>query len=135
MEGGLVKYLIIIYALFIIVSVSYAEEAIPEFLKPCVAQMCVEAKGNVWLRDSPPSGLFYTKGKQLDTIQTSEILIVKDQKIVKTIFRNYRWLNVKRTFYKTDGSKIEQSVAEGWAYNGTENGTPYFQLIVNPGIK
>ncbi len=128
------KFPIIIF-IFVFLSCSIqAEDLVPNFVKSCLGKACVEAKGNVWLRDSPPSGLFYTKGEKLDVVADSEILVIQEKKNVKTLFQNYEWLKVKRTFYKKDGSKIEPKVIEGWVYNGKIEGEPYFEAAKIPSI-
>lgn len=128
-KEALVRHAIIGLAFLFFSVSSQAADVIPDSMKQCIGQPCVEATGQVWLRDSPPTGLFYKKGKKLDYIDKSEILIVQEQKTVETLFRNYEWLKVKRIFYKTDGIQIETKVAEGWVFNGTVDGKPYFESI------
>ncbi|MBU0702129.1 hypothetical protein KKE26_12705 [bacterium] len=80
------------------------------------------AKENLTLRESPPSGLFYTTGEKIGTIETGTKVVASDEKKVKTLFGESRWLMVDVIDAKT-GTKT----FTGWVYAGETNGKFYFK--------
>ena len=97
----------------------------------CETKTCIEAMGNVWLRDSAPSRFFYINGEKIEPVSKNEILVVLKKEEVKTLFNSYEWLNVRRLSFDSEGNKIETKKETGWVYNGNLDGQNYFELV-NP---
>lgn len=80
------------------------------------------AKGNLTLREAPPSGLFYTTGDKIGTIKTGTKVVATDEKKVKTLFSESTWLMVDVVDAKTG-----QKTTTGWVYAGETGGKFYFE--------
>ena len=80
------------------------------------------AKENLTLRDSPPSGWFYTTGEKVGTIEKGTKVVATDEKRVKTLFGESRWLMVDVVDPKT-----EEKTSRGWVYGGETGGKFYFE--------
>jgi len=80
------------------------------------------AKGNLTLREAPPSGLFYKTGDKIGTINTGTKVVATDEKKVKTLFGESRWLMVDVVDAKTG-----QKTTTGWVYAGETGGKFYFE--------
>lgn len=65
------------------------------------------------LRKSPPSGWFYTKGEMIGTVEKGRTVIATDEKTVKTLFGEHKWLKV----HVKDATE-ERTTAKGWMYVG-----------------
>lgn len=79
------------------------------------------AKGNLTLREAPPSGLFYATGTKIGTIETGTKVVATDEKRVKTLFSESRWLMVDVVDAKTGAKTLK-----GWVYAGDTGGKFYF---------
>jgi len=80
------------------------------------------AKGNLTLRETPPSGWFYRTGDKIGTIKTGTKVVATDEKKVKTLFSESRWLMVDVVDAKTG-----QKTTTGWVYAGETGGNFYFE--------
>src|SRR5574340_740868 len=80
----------------------------------------MEAKGDLTLRDSPPSGLFYTMGAAKGVVKKGDTLVVQETKEVTTFFSKYIWYRVEVLDPNTEKRK-----GSGWIYGGTRGGESY----------
>lgn len=72
------------------------------------------------LRSSPPSGWFYTKGDPIGTVDKGTTVIATEEKTVKTLFGEYKWLKVG-----VKDATGKNTTAEGWMYVGDVGGKSY----------
>ena len=80
------------------------------------------AKVNLTLRETPPSGLFYTTGEKIGTIETGTKVVATDEKKVKTLFGESRWLMVD-----VMDAKSGEKTSTGWVYVGEAGGKFYLE--------
>ena len=88
------------------------------------------AKGNLALREAPPSGLFYTIGEKIGTIETGTKVVATGEKKLKTLFGESRWLMVDVMDAKTGAKTFT-----GWVYAGETGGKFYFEMADINGAK
>ncbi|MCP4684043.1 MAG: hypothetical protein GY867_01220 [bacterium] len=87
------------------------------------------------LRESPPSGIFFTTGDKIATIQSRDTLRVIGTKNVRTLFNTYTWFKVELVNSAgpdTDsvGSLGTDSAKPwvGWVYGGKADEPTSFQV-------
>lgn len=68
------------------------------------------ATGELILRASPPSGWFYSKGKDLGRIRENDRIIVQDLRLLKNLFGSEEWIKVR-----------DEQGQEGWVFNGEKD--------------
>ena len=81
------------------------------------------AQGNLTLRESPPSGLFFRRGDDIGTVPKDSTVTVVERRDIPILFGVQEWLLIQRTGENGQTQK-------GWLYNGNnEQGTaPYVRL-------
>jgi hypothetical protein len=105
----------IVYAIVLLV----AAAANPYEFQP---GQILRATGNVYIRDSPPRGLFYTMGSIVGVVSEGERVRLLEEEEVWAIFRTHNWLRVQRL-----GSDIPAKQRIGWVYAGIVGGQSYFE--------
>ena len=82
-------------------------------------------QGNLVLRDSPPSGLFYRKGHRIGTIPENSTVTVVERKDIPILFDIQEWLRVVVEQATENGE-----TQTGWVYNGKHesSATPYVRM-------
>ena len=86
----------------------------------------VEAIADVPIRRRPPNWgyVFLTgPGDTIGVIKKGEKVKVQGKKVIRTFFGEDIWVKFKQT---NQGKKTE-----GWAYFGTKDASPYFQLATS----
>jgi len=69
------------------------------------------ATGQINVRTTPPSGLFYSLGDIKGVINKNDKLIIKDIQLVKTLMGKHYWLLIEKI--EPAGNKLT-----GWIYGG-----------------
>lgn len=99
----------------------------PYTIPSLLIERALEARGNLILRESPPSGLFLSKGPIIGSIPGGEQVEVVERKEVRTLFGTQEWLRVR-------SADKENPELSGWVFNGKielEDGTvlPYLTVV------
>lgn len=76
------------------------------------------ATGKLILRASPPSGWFYSKGKDLGRTRENDRIIVQDLRLMKNLFGSEEWINVR-----------DEQGQEGWVFNGEKDSGERYVLV------
>ncbi len=87
--------------------------------------VCFVAKENLNLRSEPPSGLFYMAGQKIGTVGKGETLIATDEKRIKTLFGEYKWVEGEVVDARTHEKK-----GKGWIYAGNVSGESHVEASV-----
>lgn len=82
------------------------------------------AKENLTLRKSPPSGWFYATGETVGIIEKGTKVVATDEKRVKTLFGESRWLWLMGNVVDP---KTGEKTSSGWVYAGETGGEFYFE--------
>jgi hypothetical protein len=90
----------------------------------------VVANDNLKLRSSPPSGLFYMTGDSIGTVEKGQTMLATDEKTVKTLFGEHKWLKVD-----LQDAKGVTVATEGWVYVGEVGGKSYVNMKKAGGVQ
>jgi hypothetical protein len=98
------SFLLVVAATFAVATSSYAQQ--PEL------GAVVKPKGDLPLRDAPPSGFLGLKGDVIGTATPDKTYKVIDAKSISTFFGGENWIKLQNM---ADQTKV------GWVYSGTKD--------------
>jgi OmpA family protein len=82
------------------------------------------ALADLYLRKTPPTGIFHTVGEKIGVVAKGDVVIARDEKIIRNLFGQYTWYSLD--VLDTGTSKPK---ATGWVYAGSSNGPQYLRPI------